>query len=623
MNQQAQVEEFQFQAEMSQLLHLITHSLYSHREIFLRELISNASDALSKLHFASLTQSDLLKDEGDLQITITLDEEKKTLTIADNGVGMTKEELIANLGTIANSGTANFAKNLTGDKTKDIELIGRFGVGFYAVFMVAEEVSVETKSCQGGTAHRWVSKGTGKYSIEETESQQRGTSITFTLKEDAEEFAKKWKVEETIKRYSDFVSFPIELNGEKINQSSALWSKNKNEISEEQYKEFYQYISHRYDDPMHRLHLAAEAPVQFKALLYIPSEADRNLFTTELETSLRLYVKKVFIQSDCKDLLPQWLRFVNGVVDSEDLPLNISREVTQHSAMMHKIQKYLVKKLLGDFAAWAESDKEKYTAFWRAFGNFIKEGLHTDYANKDKLIELYRAASSKEPQGLVSLSEYLERMPENQKEIYFVYGKTQEAIEANPNLEYFKRNELEVLYLYDEVDHFIMPGLGPYKEKQLVAIDKAEVDLSKEEEQKKRDLSEEKKKSILEKFKKVLGERVADVIESKRLVDNPCTLVAGQGGMDAQMERMMKMMDPNFAGGKKILEINTRSPLIKSLAKIHERKPKDKTIKEVILELFEGASLLEGSLEDPSSLVTRQQRLLAQLAELYAKSLAN
>ncbi|MDX2469009.1 MAG: molecular chaperone HtpG [SAR324 cluster bacterium] len=621
MNDTAQAQEYEFQAEMSQLLHLITHSLYSHREIFLRELVSNSSDALNKLHFASLTDSKILGDDGELQITIVLDEEKKSITISDNGVGMTKDELIANIGTIASSGTSKFMNQLTGDKTKDIELIGRFGVGFYAVFMVSDEVIVESLSFEGGPAHRWVSAGTGKFTIEECDKATRGTSISFTFKEDAHEFASKYAIENTIKKYSDFVNFPIVLNEEKTNQSSALWTRPKEEVTAEEHKEFFQYLSHKTEDPTAWLHLNIEAPVQFRAVLYVPTEVDKSLFNEQLETKVHLYVKRVFIQSDCKELLPQWLRFVNGVVDSEDLTLNVSREVTQNSPIMAKINKFLVKKLISEFTGWAESDKEKYTAFYRTFGNFIKEGIHTDHGNKDKLIELYRAASSTEPEGLTSLQEYVDRMGDDQKQIFYVFGKTKSVIETNPNLEYFKRNNLEVIYLYDEVDDFIIGSIGTYKEKEIVPIDKADIDLSNEEEQKKRDLPEAKKGDLIALFKKVLKGKVEDVIVSKRLVDSPCSLVSSKDGMNVQMERMMKMMDQNFKGAQQVFEINTRSSLIRNMSKIHTDKPNDKILKDMIMQLFEEASLMDGKLEDLSSLVPRSQSMMTKLSDLYAKSL--
>jgi len=619
--------EYKFQAEMSQLLHLITHSLYSHREIFLRELISNASDALSKLHFNALTSPELLKEDGELKILVTLDEETKTLSIQDNGIGMSHEELIKNIGTIANSGTAGFVSQMTGDKQKDMELIGRFGVGFYAVFMVAEQVTVESKSVseEGEMGNRWVSEGTGTFEIEPVKLDQRGTKITFKFKEDADEFAQLSKIKEVIKKYSDFVNFPIELNGESANTSNAIWSKNKSEVTDEEYKEFFEYINHGGGDALEHLHLIAEAPVQFKSLLYVPSTAPSNFFNPEdRDSKINLYVKKVFIQSDCKDLLPSWMRFISGVVDSEDLTLNVSREVTQNSPVMSKINNYLTKKLLSLFGKWAKSDKEKYETFYREFSNYLKEGLHTDFGNREKLLELYRSATSKEPAGLVSLAEYVERMPEDQSEIYFVYGKNQAAIESNPNLEYFKKNEIEVLYFYEDMDEFVIGGVGAYNEKPMVGIDKADLkfdkssDETKEGEEPKDEAADNK---VIELFKKVLGERVGDVIPSSRLVDSPATLVAPKDSMGPQMERMMKMMDKGFAGSKRVMEVNLSNPLIQNLGKIVASSPDDSILTDCVEQLFEGASLLEGNLEDPTLMVPRANRLMGVAAQLHLKSL--
>jgi molecular chaperone HtpG len=615
------VEEFKFQAEMSQLLHLITHSLYTHREIFLRELISNASDALNKLHFASLTDDKVLGDDTELKIDISLDEKKKTFTLSDNGVGMSHDELISNLGTIANSGTSKFMDKLTGNKEADLELIGRFGVGFYAVFMVTDEVTVETRSFKDKKGFRWISSGTGSYSIEEIELEKRGTSISFKFKKDADEFAHKWKIESTIKKYSDFVSYPISLNKESANKSKAIWTRDQNEVKDEEYKDFFKYISHGQSDPLTWLHLKVEAPVQFKAIAYIPTEPERELFTQNLDPKMHLYVKRVFIQDDCKDLVPQWLRFVQGVVDSEDLTLNVSREVTQFSPVMEKINKYLVRKILAELKSWTTKEPEKYEQFWKNFGNFIKEGIHADFTNKEKLTELYRAESSLEEGKLVSLAEYVERMVTDQNEIYYVYGKNREAIEQSPNLEYFRKNKIEVLYLYEEIDDFIMPSLGPYKEKQLVGIDKADLKLSEQDENTKNIMEEGSKKSLLSLFKKILGEKVGDVIESQRLVSSACTLVSPKDGMNANMERMMKMMDKNFQGGKRVMEINLTNPLIQHLAEIQKKNSEDKLLKECIEQLYEGACLLEGSLEDPTKMVPRASVIMEKATDLYLQSL--
>jgi molecular chaperone HtpG len=616
-----QPEEFEFQAEMSQLLHLITHSLYSHREIFLRELISNASDALNKIHFASLTDGSVLGDDGELKIEIALDEDKKIFSISDNGIGMSKEELISNIGTIASSGTSKFMEQLTGDHQKDMELIGRFGVGFYAVFMVADEVTIQTRSYKDDQSYQWISSGTGSFTIEEIDLEQRGTKITFQFKSESEEFATKWRIENIIKKYSDFVSYPISLNEEKTNQSTALWARSKDEVKDDEYKEFYKYISNAPADPQHWLHLSVEAPVQFKSVLFIPEEPDRTLMTQDVDTTLHLYVKRIFIQNDCKELLPKWLRFVHGVVDSEDLSLNVSRETTQKSPIMEKINKYLVRKLLGLFKEWADKDNERYEKFWKNFGNFIKEAIHTDFVNRDKLMELYRCYSSENSEKLTSLKDYVDRMGTDQEEIYYVFGKNKAAIENSPNLEYFKKNNIEVIYLYEEIDDFIMPSIGQYKEKNLVGIDKADLKLKSEEKEKEESISESSKNKIIGYFKDILGDRVEDVIESKRLIDSACTLVSPKEAMNANMERMMKMMDKNFQGSKRVMEVNLNSPLIKNLSEIQGKLPQDDLLKDCIEQLYEGALLLEGSLEDPSKMVPRNTKFMEKIAALHLKSL--
>lgn len=624
--EKGQKKEFQFQAEMSQLLQLITHSLYTHREIFLRELISNASDALNKLHFASLTDEKVLGSDGELKIDIKLDEDKKTFSISDNGLGMSHDELVSDIGTIASSGTINFIEKMTGDSKRDLELIGQFGVGFYAVFMIADEVTVDSRSYQSEEGFRWISKGTGSYTIEPIKMEKRGTTISFKFKKESEDFASKWKIESIIKKYSDFVSFPIDLNGEKINQSTALWTKPKDEVKDDEYKEFFKYIANSTLEPKSWMHLSVEAPVQFKSILFIPEEADRHLMTSgDLDTRLHLYVKRVFIQNDCKELIPQWLRFVKGVVDSEDLDLNISREVTQKSAVMDKINKYLVRKLLGEFKDWAKKEKKKYEKFWTDFGYFIKEGIHLDFANREKLIELYRCHSSFDPEKLTSLKEYVDRMGTDQTEIYFVFGRNRVTIENSPNLEYFKKNEIEVLYLYDEIDDFIMPSIGTYKEKNLVGIDKADLkledDKSKKDEEEKGKINKTAKKKLLGYFKDILGDRVEDVVESQRLVDSACTLVSPKDAMNPNMERMMKMMDKNFKNSKRLMEVNIQNPLIQHLSAIQQKFPQDPLLKECIEQLYEGACLLEGTLEDPSSMVPRNTSIMEKATELYYKSI--
>lgn len=620
------MEQFSFQAEMKQLLHLITHSLYTHREIFLRELISNASDALNKLHFASLTDAKVLGDDTELIIKIELDETNKTLSISDNGIGMNKNELKDNIGTIAKSGTMKFMKNLTGDQKKDSDLIGRFGVGFYSVFMVADKVTLETKSYKSGKAYRWTSKGTGSYTVEPIDKKGRGTKISFKFRKDAEEFATKYRIESIIRKYSDFVSFPIEFNDETANKAKAIWTRDKKEVKEEEYTDFYKYIAHKTTDPLTTLHLSVEAPAQFKAILFVPREGDISLFDRDnLDTKLHLYVKRVFIQDDCKDLLPGYLRFVRGVVDSEDLSLNISREVTQHSSILSKINKYLVRKLLGEFQSWANSDKEKYKTFWEAFGNHIKEGIHTDFMNRDKLIKLFRCHSSVSPDELTSLEEYTQRMGTDQKEIYYVYGKNKTAIELSPNMEYFRKNNIEVLYLYEEIDDFIMPSIGEFEGKKIVEINQADLEFKSSEKQgeKQEDsgITDAAKKKLLGYFKDILGNKVEEVIESKRLIDSPCTLVNPKDGMSAHMERMMRGIDSSFQRGKRTFEINFNNPLIQQLSKIQQEFPQDSLLKDCIEQLYDTAALQDGSIDEPVNMIPRTIKMMETATQLHLNSI--
>ena len=617
-----QKEKFSFQAEMKQLLQLITHSLYTHREIFLRELISNASDALQKLHFASLTDDTVLGDDTELKIKIDFDEKAKTLSISDNGIGMNKAELKDNIGTIARSGTVKFAKKLTGDQNKDAELIGRFGVGFYSVFMVSDEVTLETRSYKSGKSYEWVSKGTGSYTLEPIQKKDRGTRITFKFRKDAEEFASIYRLESIIRKYSDFVSFPIEFNGKPANKAKAIWTRGKKEVKDEEYVEFYKYIAHKSDDPLSTLHLSVEAPAQFKAVLFIPQERDMSLFDREnLETKLHLYVKRVYIQDDCKDLLPAYLRFVRGVVDSEDLPLNISRELTQHSSVMAKINKYLVRKLLAEFQSWADSDKEKYEKFWNAFGNHIKEGIYIDSINRDKLTKLFRCHSSHSSDELTSLEDYTKRMGPDQKEIYYVSGKNKAAIEISPNLEFFRENKIEVLYFYDEIDEFIMPMIDEFEGKKIVEIDKADLEFNASKEQKK-EMSKTAKSKLVRYFKDILSDKVEEVVESKRLVESPCTLVNPKDGLNSHMERLMKGLNSDFKPSKKTFEINFSNPLIQHMSKIQQQFPQDQVLRDCIEQLYDTAALQDGSLEDHTHMVPRTIKMMEKVTELHFNSIA-
>ena len=612
-------EQFKFEADMEPLLHLLAHSLYTHKEIYLRELISNSADALSKIRFESLTNTEILKDDTELKISIKFDEEKKTISIHDNGIGMSKEELIANIGTIAHSGTGSFLKNLTGDTKKDAELIGRFGVGFYSVFMVTSHVTVETRHYKSDECYKWESDGKGTYTIEPGDMKERGTRISFEFKKDAEELTSDWSIKSTIRRYSDYIPFPIELNDEKINRSTPIWAKNKKDVTQEEYDDLFKYLSHQDIAPLDHLHITAEAPTQFQSVFFIPNQPDSNQFTPEQKTKTSLYIKKVFIQDDCDGLLPSWLRFVHGVVDSEDLPLNVSREVTQNSPHMTKLNSIFVSKLMSQFSKWAKKDMEKFTKFWKNFGNIIKEGLHNDYTNRDKIIDIFHCYSSKNPDELISLETYVNRMKEGQDEIYYIYGKSKELIENNPNMEIFLKNDIEVLYFYDEIDDVIVPSIGTFKEKQIVQVEKA--DASKlpntVEKTKNEEVTDFQKAKLIEFFKEVLKDQVADVVESERLIDNPYTLVVSKDGMNPHMERMMKMMNKDYESAKKILELNMDSPLLVNLCKIRERNAQDAVIKECIEQIYENCLIMDGLLESGANTVIRLNSILSRMTGLY------
>lgn len=608
-------QEFEYKAEMKQLLHLIVHSLYTHPEIFLRELISNASDALNKIRFRMLTDRNVLDADADLKIAITLDAKEHTFAIEDSGVGMTKEDLIEKIGTVASSGTLEFLQQVKNEnRTLDGNLIGKFGVGFYSVFMVAEEVTVETRHAEPNSkGYRWRSGGEGKFTIEEIDKATRGTKISFKLKESAKEFSEDYTVKHIINKYSNFVDFPIFVNNEKVNTVTALWHKPKDQVKEEDLVEFYKFISNDYNPPLGHLQLAIEGAVSFNALLFIPENAPPMWFRDPHEKSLHLYSNKVFIQDDCKELLPEYLRFVKGVVDTADLPLNVSREVTQNSPAMAKIRDILTKKILSFLGDWSKQEKNKYEKFYKTFGPFFKTGVNTDFANREKVIDLLRFESTKMAKGeMLSLKDYVTRMKLEQKAIYYLSGEHRDLLEKNPNLEYFKKNDFDVLLLTDPVDVFVVPSINEYDKKPLQSIDKADLDLAADEAGKPEALSGDLAKSLLTIFKETLGDKVEDVIESKRLVNSPVTLVVGKDGMDNQMEKMMKLMDKTYSGSKRILEVNVSHPLIKNLSRRNLASPTDPVLRKSILQLYEGALLLEGNLSSPVDFIGRMTELLEE-----------
>jgi molecular chaperone HtpG len=614
------LQEFEYKAEMKQLLHIIVHSLYTHPEIFLRELVSNSSDALNKLMFKRLTDNNLKDSDAELKIMLNVDEKTDTFSITDTGIGMTKEDLVERIGTIASSGTLEFLEKLKESKQSlDANLIGQFGVGFYSAFMVTDEITIETTyAVQNSKTYRWKSKGDAQFTVEEIEDKPRGTTISFKLKDDYKKFAQVNEIKNTLNKYSNFVDFPIYVNGERINTVSALWHKKKEDIKEEELNDFYTFITNDDEPPLGYLHLNIEGNINFKALLFIPGTAPQALFQDVFEMSLQLYSSKILIQENCRDLLPDYLRFVRGVVDTEDLPINISREVTQSSPLMAKIRSILTGKILGLLEDWAENDKSKYNKFYSNYGSLLKAGINTDFTNKDKIIELLRFDTSLKPKGeMISLKDYVKRMSEEQKEIYYLFGDSRDSIETNPNMEYFRKNDLEVLYLTDPVDVFVIPYIFEYDKKPLKSIEKSDLDIKKDD--KSEFISKDQVKSLIDEFKKVLADKVEDVIESSRLVDSPVTLVLGKQGLDTQVEKMMQMLDKNFTNSKKILEINTSHQIIKNLAALYlETSLANATsdsygyelIKNAILQLYEGALLLEGKLGMPTDFIKRMNEFI-------------
>jgi molecular chaperone HtpG len=635
-----------FQTEVSQLLDLVIHSLYSNKDIFLRELISNASDAIDRARFAAVTDEAIEEPAGGWKIKLIPDAGAKTLTIEDSGIGMTAEELDSNIGTIANSGTKAFLKELaSADAADRPELIGQFGVGFYASFMVADKVELITRKAGTDQAYKWTSSGDGTYVIEEAERDAAGTSITLHLtsseEEEADDYTQEYKLRQIVKQYSDYIAFPVVMDvtrkekdeeaskegedpvykdvvvEETLNSMKALWTREKSDIEDDEYHQFYKGAFHDYEDPREIIHWKAEGTSEFTGLLFLPSKAPFDLFYSEDAKGLHLYVKRVFIMNDCKDLLPSYLRFVRGVIDSSDLSLNVSREILQNNPLIRRIGKNVVSKVLGTLKTMQEKQPEEYEAFWSEFGRVLKEGMHTDYANKDKISHLLRFESTKtEPGNTIRLKDYLDRMQPDQKEIYFLTGESRSLVENSPLLEKFRQKDIEVLFLVDTIDEWVIPALTEYEEKPLKAIHRGEVDLDSEEEKKERE--EQKKeaedtyKSVLEALKEQLGDKVKDVRLSDRLTDSASVLVADESGIDANMERMMKAMGQEVPIVKRTLELNPGHPVMDKLKAMVEADAKAESIGEYAELLFDQALLTEGTpLENPAHFARLVSKLMA------------
>jgi TNF receptor-associated protein 1 len=606
-------QKFEFQAEIKQLLDIVIHSLYTEKEIFVRELVSNASDALEKLRHTQLTEKDI-HDDLPLEITITTDETAKTVTIQDYGIGMTRAELVENLGTIAHSGSKQFLKALGEGGAKNANLIGQFGVGFYSAFMVAKSVKVYSHSWRKDEpGHVWASDGSGSYTIEESEGQRRGAKIVIELKDECAEFAQDWRIQEILKRYSAFVAFPITLNGKKFETVQALWLRNKAEIKEEEYTEFYKFQAHASDEPMLRLHFSADAPLAINALVFVPSENTERYGFARLEPSVALHCRKVLIDARPKDLLPEWLRFLKGVIDSEDLPLNISRETMQDKALIDKLGKVITKRFLKLLEEEATQRPEGYVKFYSQFGLFLKEGAALDFTHKDQLVKLLRFESSLTEKGkTTSLADYVSRMGAEQKEIYYLVGKDRLAIESGPYLEGFKARNLEVLFCYEPVDEYVFNAVREFDGKKIIAADHADVKLADVPQQGEA-LSEAETKDLAKWLKDTLGDQVAEVKSSDRLVGSPALATNADKFMSAHMRRMMKAMDKDGADTpvKVNLEINPRHAVIKKLAAM---RATDADKAELVAEqLLDNTLIAAGLMEDPSRMLARLNKLLEKV----------
>ena len=622
----SQKETLGFQAEVKQLLQLMIHSLYSNKEIVLRELISNASDASDKLRFSALSDNTLYGGDSDLKISIAFDKAARTLIITDNGIGMSRTEVIENIGTIAKSGTKEFFNSLTGDQAKDANLIGQFGVGFYSAFIIADKVSLTTLRAGETEAVKWESAGEGDFTLEPADKKTRGTEIVLHLRDGEDEFLNDWKLKSIIRKYSDHITLPIVMkksewkDGEQVpmdeeetvNKASALWARAKNDITEEEYQEFYKHVSHDFENPLTWSHNRVEGNQEYISLLYVPSKAPFDLYDRERSHGIKLYVKRVFILEDAEKLMPQYLRFVRGVIDSADLPLNVSREILQHSKDIDAIKAASVKKVLGLLEDFAENKSEQYQAFWGEFGRVLKEGPGEDFANKEKIAGLLRFASTHldtEAQ-VVGFKDYIARMKDGQEAIYYITADSFAAAQHSPHLEIFRKKGIEVLLLSDRVDEWMLGGLTEFDGKKLQSIAKGDLDLGKLEDESEKEAKkqvEDAAKDLIEKVKATLGEQVKEVRVTHRLTDSPACLVAGQNDLSGNLERMLKAAGQKTPESKPTLEINPTHGLVERL----KAEKDDAKFNDLTHLLFDQALLAEGGqLNDPASFVKRMNSLL-------------
>jgi len=620
-------ESMAFQAEVKQLLQLMIHSLYSNKEIVLRELISNASDAADKLRFEVLANGALYENDSELKIRISFDKEARTLTIADNGIGMSRDEVISHIGTIAKSGTKEFFSALTGDQAKDANLIGQFGVGFYSAFIIANKVTLTTRRAGASDAVRWESAGEGDYTLEDADKASRGTEIVLHLREGEDEFLNDWKLKSIIRKYSDHIMLPIVMKktewkdgaevatdeDETVNKASALWARSKNDITEEEYHEFYKHVSHDFENPLAYTHSRVEGKQEYISLLYIPSKAPFDLYDRERSHGIKLYVKRVFIMEDAEKLMPQYLRFVRGVIDTSDLPLNVSREILQSSRDVEAIKAGSVKKVLSLLEDLAENKPEDYAKFYKEFGRVLKEGPCEDFANKEKIAGLLRFASTKADTDVqdVSLKDYISRMQPEQDVIYYITADSFAAAQHSPHLEIFRKKGIEVLLMSDRVDEWLLGSLTEFEGKKLQSIAKGDLDLGKLESETEKEIQkkiEEEAKTLVEKIKQTLGEQVKDVRVTHRLTDSPACLVSDEHDLSGNLARILKSAGQKAPETKPILEINPTHKLVKRI----EAESADDVFADLAHVLFDQALLAEGGmLEDPASFVKRMNSLLS------------
>ena len=632
----AQKETLGFQTEVTQLLDLMIHSLYSNKEIFMRELISNASDASDKLRFDALSNDALYEGDAELKIKVDFDKDAKTITITDNGIGMNRDEVIENIGTIANSGTKKFFEKMTGDQSKDSQLIGQFGVGFYSSFIVADKVTLRTRRAGDDAAEgvEWESQGKGEFTIENIDKETRGTEITLHLRDDQEEFLNGWRLRNCISKYSDHIDLPImmtkelvpdedgkidefaELEDETVNKATALWTQSKGDISEDEYKEFYKQISHDYQDPLSWSHNKVEGKTEYTSLLYIPSTAPFDLWDREHTHGLKLYVKRVFIMEDADQLMPRYLRFIRGVIDTNDLPLNVSREILQGSKTIDSIRAASVKKILSELSKMQKNDAEKYATFWKEFGQVIKEGTGEDMANKEALAKLmmFSTTETGSEEQTVTLADYVSRMKDKQDKIYYITAESFAAAKNSPHLEVFRKKGIEVLLLADRVDEWLTNSLTEFDDKQLQSVAKGDLDLGElanEEEKKAQEETDKDFADLVERVKATLGDKVKDVRITHRLTDSPACLVVDDMDMSANLERMLKAAGKQVGGTKPIFEVNPEHPMVVRL----KDESDDTRFEDWSSILFDQALLAEGGqLEDPASYVKRLNALLLTVA---------